>query len=212
MLFQVYEFIASVALLVWDHIICFGAESFAVWDTLEKITIMVSRRGYDAALRVSGIVADILSESIVICVTVLKTFALRKSIADDGQNAKNRPGLARLFLRDGTIISCEDIRLCILLVFSLADMLVLCSIISYVRQSSKVQLKLTPYQPHLIGYDYWVVPYFTPVFGRSSSVVHAYAQSSLFRQEDEDTRRLNRCGTSRGRVWQEVWELRWTLR
>ncbi|KAJ6613158.1 hypothetical protein B0H10DRAFT_2222472 [Mycena sp. CBHHK59/15] len=92
-------------------------------------------------LRIAGIIADIISETIVIIVTVLRTFKLRNSeIPFEG---KARPGLAFLLLRDGTIYFAA------LLVLSLADMLVL--IFDHVPDFAT-------------RYDYWVVPYYTPVF------------------------------------------------
>jgi len=93
-------------------------------------------------MRVAGIVCDISSETIVIIVTLSRTFSLRGADATLAGSAK-RPGLARLLLRDGTIYFAA------LLVLSLADMLVL--VFDHVPES-------------VIGYDYWVVPYYTPVF------------------------------------------------
>ncbi|KAJ7751498.1 hypothetical protein DFH07DRAFT_960909 [Mycena maculata] len=95
------------------------------------------RRKYSYA----RIIADILSEAIVITVTVFRTFELRHSeVPIDG---KSRPGVAFLLLRDGTIYFVA------LLVLSLADMLVL--IFDHVPEFAT-------------RYDYWVVPYYTPVF------------------------------------------------
>ncbi|KAJ7881241.1 hypothetical protein B0H13DRAFT_1891447 [Mycena leptocephala] len=51
-----------------------------------------------SAVRISGIVADVLSETSVIFVTVRRTFWLRNTF--DG---KNHPGLAMLLLKNGTI-------------------------------------------------------------------------------------------------------------
>ncbi|KAJ7436269.1 hypothetical protein B0H11DRAFT_2207196 [Mycena galericulata] len=75
-------------------------------------------------LRISGIIADVLSEIIVITVTVNRTFGLRKN--EIPLFGKKRPSLALLLLRD-------------------ADMLVLIP-------------------EFATRYDYWVVPYYTPVF------------------------------------------------
>ncbi|KAF8193222.1 hypothetical protein K438DRAFT_2017806 [Mycena galopus ATCC 62051] len=95
-------------------------------------------------LRIAGIIADLLSETIVIVVTVSRTFGLRKFKANDVSfGGKQRPGIASLLLRDGTIYFIA------LLVLSLADMLVL--IFDHVPEFAT-------------RYDYWVVPYYTPVF------------------------------------------------
>ncbi|KAJ7661142.1 hypothetical protein B0H17DRAFT_1337261 [Mycena rosella] len=92
-------------------------------------------------LRIGGIIADILSETIAIVVTINRTFGLRNSeIPFEG---KRRPGLALILLRDGTIYFTA------LLLLSLADMLVL--IFDHVPEFAT-------------RYDYWVVPYYTPVF------------------------------------------------
>ncbi|KAF9543835.1 hypothetical protein CPC08DRAFT_716638 [Agrocybe pediades] len=248
-LFQVYEFafvccsIASVALLLWDHIITFGAEVNTMWwrkksggtalytmlrygTLFEKITVMflaswymtphgcdiavrfqifpmvirtlgfgafsalrvyalrrnkwplasfvfllclpslitpayvyahqtspgVDRHGCQLAyiasqtvharLRIAGIIADLLSEIIVIIVTVNRTFHLRNEIMPLEESSR-RPGLMRLLLRDGSIYFMA------LLTLSLADMLVL--VFDNVPQFAT-------------RYDYWVVPYYTPVF------------------------------------------------
>ncbi|KAJ7764026.1 hypothetical protein DFH07DRAFT_1017015 [Mycena maculata] len=212
---QVYEFIAAVALLVWDHVITFGGEVHKVWSRklsgstllyvllrygtlFEKITVLFLASWYltphelvfshfgvpalsafrnnalgksthvwnVAALmlrpiRIAGIIADILSEAIVITVTVCRTFGLRHSeVPIDG---KTRSGLAFLLLRDGTIYFVA------LLVLSLADMLVL--IFDHVVSISTtdygflIGVTHTPLQPEFATrYDYWVVPYYTPVF------------------------------------------------
>ncbi|KAJ6584026.1 hypothetical protein DFH09DRAFT_265449 [Mycena vulgaris] len=92
-------------------------------------------------LRIGGIIADILAESIVIVVTIIRTFKLRNS--DIPFEGKKRPGLAAILLRNGTIYFLA------LLVLSLADMLVL--IFDHVPEFAT-------------RYDYWVVPYYTPVF------------------------------------------------
>ncbi|RDB26732.1 hypothetical protein Hypma_005392 [Hypsizygus marmoreus] len=93
------------------------------------------------AVRIAGIVADIVSETIVIVVTVKKTFRIRNNLKLAGP--AQRPSLGRLLFRDGTIYFCA------LLILSLADMLVL--VFDHVPQP-------------VVGYDYWVVPYYTPVF------------------------------------------------
>ncbi|KAJ7135665.1 hypothetical protein C8R44DRAFT_768832 [Mycena epipterygia] len=245
---QAYEFafvccsIAAVALLIWDHVITFGAEVRKVWcrkfsgatvlyallrygTLFEKITVLflaswyltphscdiavraqilpmilrtlgfglfsslrvfalsdrnwrlgllvflmclpsaitpayvyahqdspaVNRNGCELAylasatvhdrLRIAGIIADLLSETIVIAVTINRTFGLRHlEVPFEG---KQRPGLALILLRDGTIYFVA------LLVLSLADMLVL----------------IFDHAPEFATrYDYWVVPYYTPVF------------------------------------------------
>ncbi|KDR84644.1 hypothetical protein GALMADRAFT_262786 [Galerina marginata CBS 339.88] len=248
-LFQVYEFafvccsIASVALLIWDHVITFGREVHSMWGRkfsgptvlygllrygtlFEKIAIMflaswymtphgcdlavhfqifpmilrsigfglfsalrvyalrrnqwplaafvfllcfpsiitpayvyahqtspgVDRYGCElsylasptvhARMRIAGIVADILGETIVIVVTVSRTFRLRNQIVPL-EEEKKRPGLMQLLLRDGSIYFAA------LLVLSLADMLVL-----VFDNAPKFATR----------YDYWVVPYYTPVF------------------------------------------------
>ncbi|KAF9526805.1 hypothetical protein CPB83DRAFT_447713 [Crepidotus variabilis] len=92
-------------------------------------------------LRIAGIIADLLSETIVIIVTLKRTFHLRGNIPKDEHD--NKPGLAALLLRDGTVYFVA------LLVLSLADMLVL--VFDHVPQP-------------VVGYDYWVVPFYTPVF------------------------------------------------
>ncbi|KAJ6565010.1 hypothetical protein DFH09DRAFT_474885 [Mycena vulgaris] len=92
-------------------------------------------------LRIGGIIADILAESIVIVVTIIRTFKLRNS--DIPFEGKKRPGLATILLRNGAIYFLA------LLVLSLADMLVL--IFDHVPEFAT-------------RYDYWVVPYYTPVF------------------------------------------------
>ncbi|KAJ7206847.1 hypothetical protein GGX14DRAFT_456935 [Mycena pura] len=92
-------------------------------------------------LRISGIIADILSESIVIFVTISRTFWVRNKDLTPGE--KERPGLGLLLLRNGCI------HFVALLVLSLADMLVL--IFDHVPAFAT-------------RYDYWVVPYYTPVF------------------------------------------------
>jgi hypothetical protein len=93
-------------------------------------------------MRIAGIVADILGETIVIVVTVTRTFRLRnEAIPLDEEN--KRPSLMQLLLRDGSIYFVA------LLVLSLADMLVL-----VFDNAPKFATR----------YDYWVVPYYTPVF------------------------------------------------
>ncbi|KAJ6499786.1 hypothetical protein DFH09DRAFT_328748 [Mycena vulgaris] len=52
-------------------------------------------------LRIGGIIADILAESIVIVVTIIRTFKLRNS--DIPFEGKKRPGLATILLRNGAI-------------------------------------------------------------------------------------------------------------
>ncbi|KAJ7467602.1 hypothetical protein FB451DRAFT_1258944 [Mycena latifolia] len=105
-----------------------------------KLAYMASATVHDR-LRIAGIIADILAETIAIVVTVNRTFGMRNNeIPIDG---KKRPGLASLLLRDGTIYFVA------LLVLSLADMLVL--IFDHVPEFAT-------------RYDYWVVPYYTPVF------------------------------------------------
>ncbi|KAJ7053392.1 hypothetical protein C8F01DRAFT_1375270 [Mycena amicta] len=94
-------------------------------------------------LRIAGIVADILSECIVIVVTLSRTFYLRNSELPIGGDGKERPGLGLILLRTGCIYFIA------LLVLSLADMLVL--IFDHVPAFAT-------------RYDYWVVPYYTPVF------------------------------------------------
>ncbi|KAG5729571.1 hypothetical protein E4T56_gene5163 [Termitomyces sp. T112] len=104
-----------------------------------QLTYLASQSAHDH-MRIAGIVADILSETIVIIVTIRKTFHLRNTI---NLTDSKKPGLGRLLLRDGTIYFLA------LLILSLADMLVL--IFDHVPQP-------------VVGYDYWVVPYYTPVF------------------------------------------------
>ncbi|KIJ44946.1 hypothetical protein M422DRAFT_251567 [Sphaerobolus stellatus SS14] len=152
--------IAAFALLIWDHVITFGEEVSKIWmkkisggsvlylllrygTAVEKITIMLLASWYMnphgqvlLSLRIAGLVADLLSETIVITVTLRKTFALRKNLND-------RSSLSLLLLRDGTLYFGA------LLILSLADMLVL--IFDHVPAN-------------VVGYNYWVVPYYTPVF------------------------------------------------
>ncbi|GLB37022.1 hypothetical protein LshimejAT787_0400730 [Lyophyllum shimeji] len=92
-------------------------------------------------VRIAGIIADILSETIVIIVTVRRTSRLRKNLKLAGPS--DRPGLGRLFFRDGTMYFL------VLLVLSLADMLVI--VFDHIPQP-------------VVGYEYWVVPYYTPAF------------------------------------------------
>ncbi|KAJ7096566.1 hypothetical protein B0H15DRAFT_49704 [Mycena belliarum] len=92
-------------------------------------------------LRMAGIAADILAESIAIVVTIHRTFGLRKS--EVSVEGKTRPGLASYILKNGVIYFLA------LLVLSLADMQVL--IFDHVPEFAT-------------RYDYWVVPYYTPVF------------------------------------------------
>ena len=51
-------------------------------------------------MRIAGIVADILGETIVIVVTVTRTFGLRNEVMPL-EEANKRPGLMQLLLRDG---------------------------------------------------------------------------------------------------------------
>ncbi|KAF8070104.1 hypothetical protein FPV67DRAFT_1754487 [Lyophyllum atratum] len=99
-------------------------------------------------VRIAGIAADIISESIVIIVTIRKTFRLRNNLSLAGP--AERPGLGKLLFRDGTLYFFA------ILILSLADMLVL--VFDHVVSST-----LWAPQP-VVGYDYWVVPYYTPVF------------------------------------------------
>ncbi|KAJ7266349.1 hypothetical protein C8J57DRAFT_1329859 [Mycena rebaudengoi] len=85
-----------------------------------QMAYLASATAHDR-LRIAGIAADFLSETIVIFVT-----------------GKKHPGLAMLLLKNGSSKA--------LLILSLADMLVL--IVTRVATR----------------YDYWVVPYYTPVF------------------------------------------------
>ncbi|KAH9480668.1 hypothetical protein JR316_0007268 [Psilocybe cubensis] len=93
-------------------------------------------------VRIAGLVADLLGEFIVIIVTINRTFHLRKQ-AIPLEEEKKRPGLMHLFLRDGSVYFVA------LLILSLADMLVL--VFDHVPSFAT-------------RYDYWVVPYYTPVF------------------------------------------------
>ncbi|KAF7362638.1 hypothetical protein MVEN_00612900 [Mycena venus] len=104
-------------------------------------TLRPSIHSSPSSVRIGGIIADVLSETIVIAVTVSRTFGLRNNEIPFA--GKKRPGLALLLLRDGTIYFLT------LLVLSLADMLVL--IFDHVPEFAT-------------RYDYWVVPYYTPVF------------------------------------------------
>ncbi|KAK7046509.1 hypothetical protein R3P38DRAFT_3257848 [Favolaschia claudopus] len=108
-----------------------------------QLAYMASATVHDR-LRIGGIIADLLSECIVITVTVFRTFGMRHfRNGESSFDGKNRPGLASLLLRDGTVYFLA------LLVLSLADMLVL--IFDHVPSFAT-------------RYDYWVVPYYTPVF------------------------------------------------
>ncbi|KAJ7624869.1 hypothetical protein FB45DRAFT_88070 [Roridomyces roridus] len=93
-------------------------------------------------LRIAGIIADLLSETLVILVTLNRTLGiLHTGLSEKGK--KQKPTLSWLLLRDGTIYFIA------LLTLSLADMLVL--IFDHVPEFAT-------------RYDYWVVPYYTPVF------------------------------------------------
>jgi len=105
-----------------------------------QLTYIASATVHDR-LRIGGIIADVLSETIVIAVTVSRTFGMRNNEIPFA--GKKQPSLALLLLRDGTIYFLA------LLVLSLADMLVL--IFDHVPEFAT-------------RYDYWVVPYYTPVF------------------------------------------------
>ncbi|KAJ7773877.1 hypothetical protein B0H16DRAFT_1510287, partial [Mycena metata] len=94
-------------------------------------------------LRIAGIIADILSETIVIVVTVNRTSWLRQSSGEVALNGQRQPGVALVMLRNGAIYFVA------LLILSLADLLVL--IFDHVPAFAT-------------RYDYWVVPYYTPVF------------------------------------------------
>jgi len=104
-----------------------------------QLAYLASQPAHDH-MRIAGIVADILSETIVIIVTLKKTFSLRNNDKSE-TSGSDHPSLSRLLLRDGTLYFGA------LLILSLADMLVL--IFDHVPQS-------------VVGYDYWVVPYYTP--------------------------------------------------
>ncbi|KAJ7487994.1 hypothetical protein FB451DRAFT_1226157, partial [Mycena latifolia] len=85
-----------------------------------QLAYMASATVHDR-LRISGIIADILAETIAIVVTVNRTFGMRHNeVPIEG---KKRPGLASLLLRDGALQA--------LLVLSLADMLVLINVSSF---------------------------------------------------------------------------------
>ncbi|KAJ7135690.1 hypothetical protein C8R44DRAFT_768862 [Mycena epipterygia] len=263
---QDYEFafvccsIAAVALLIWDHVITFGAEVRKVWcrkfsgatvlyallrygTLFEKITVLflasccdiavrvqifpmilrtlgfglfsslrvfalshknwplgllvflmclpaaitpayvyahqdspaVDRNGCQLAyfasatvhdrLRIAGIIADILSETIVIAVTIKRTSSLgHLEVPFEG---KKRPDLAMILLRDGTIYFVY------LSYFAFERTPPLTIIQGASRaipsRSSGVDcsrfLNLTSSQPEFATrYDYWVVPYYTPVY------------------------------------------------
>ncbi|KAF7349449.1 hypothetical protein MSAN_01734900 [Mycena sanguinolenta] len=108
-----------------------------------QLAYMASPTVHDR-IRIGGIIADLLSEIIVIFITVSRTFWLRNLTKDeDSFGEKQRPGVATLLLRNGVIYFIA------LFVLSLADMLVL--IFDHVPEFAT-------------RYDYWVVPYFTPVF------------------------------------------------
>ncbi|KAJ6565026.1 hypothetical protein DFH09DRAFT_475394 [Mycena vulgaris] len=111
-------------------------------------------------LRIGGIIADILAEIIVIVVTIIRTYKLRNS--DIPFEGKKRPGLAAVLLRNGVIYFLA------LLVLSLADMLVLIfdHVVSVCPPTPLSLLHtLCHLQPEFATrYDYWVVPYYTPVF------------------------------------------------
>ncbi|KAJ7219663.1 hypothetical protein B0H12DRAFT_1224329 [Mycena haematopus] len=95
-------------------------------------------------LRIGEVVADLLSETMVIVITVSRTFWLRKFRRDEiFSGERQQSGVALLLLRDGTVYFRA------LLLLSLTDMLVLT--LDHVPEFATL-------------YDYWVVPYFTPVF------------------------------------------------
>ncbi|KAJ6477031.1 hypothetical protein C8R45DRAFT_1216809 [Mycena sanguinolenta] len=94
-------------------------------------------------IRIAGIISDLLSEIIVIVITVRQTFWLRNLTKDENSFGEKQPlSVASLLLRNGTIYFIA------LFILSLADMLVL--IFDHLPEFST-------------RYDYWVVPYFTPV-------------------------------------------------
>ncbi|KAF7350771.1 hypothetical protein MSAN_01638300 [Mycena sanguinolenta] len=107
------------------------------------LTYMASPTVHDR-IRIGGIISDLLSEIIVIFITVKRTFWLRNITKDDNSfGEKQPPGVASLLLRNGTVYFIA------LFILSLADMLVL--LFDHLPQFST-------------RYDYWVVPYYTPVF------------------------------------------------
>ncbi|KAG6850135.1 hypothetical protein H0H93_000520 [Arthromyces matolae] len=187
-------YIAAVALLIWDHVVTFSAEVSKMWSQkfsgatvlyallrygtlFEKITILflascthmltsgplrwIAEIIEVPTVRIAGIVADILSETIVIIVTVRKTFRLRNNV---NLVAAKKPGLGRLLLRDGTVYFAA------LMVLSIADMLVL--IFDHVPVP-------------VIGYDYWVVPYYTPVYVAAAPDWFLLMLRSIY-QDDSD--------------------------
>ncbi|KAJ6476901.1 hypothetical protein C8R45DRAFT_1008192 [Mycena sanguinolenta] len=108
-----------------------------------QLAYMASATVHDR-IRIGGIIADLLSEIVVISITIRRTFWLRNLTKDeDSFGGRQRPGVASLLLRNGTIYFIA------LFVLSLADMLVL--IFDHVPEFAT-------------RYDYWVVPYFMPVF------------------------------------------------
>ncbi|KAG6918292.1 hypothetical protein DXG01_015384 [Tephrocybe rancida] len=88
-------------------------------------------------VRIAGIIGDILSETIVIIVTFMKTYRLRKDL----EPAAVKMGLAQLLFRDVRPRRKFPVTL---------------------KKASHLMMPGTKPQP-VVGYDYWVVPYYTPV-------------------------------------------------
>ncbi|KAF8969001.1 hypothetical protein BDZ97DRAFT_1915691 [Flammula alnicola] len=125
-----------------------------------------------ATVRIAGIIADLLSEMIVIIVTLRKTFHLRGNLPLDDE--RKLPSVSGLLLQGGTIYFVA------LMILSLADMLVL--VFDHVPQS-------------VVGYDYWVVPYYTPVFRTIIICRFLLMLRSIFLGEEDDDSEKSRSGS-----------------
>ncbi|KJA15539.1 hypothetical protein HYPSUDRAFT_48303 [Hypholoma sublateritium FD-334 SS-4] len=125
-------------------------------------------------IRISGILADLLAEIIVIAVTVRKTLHIRNNLPTDGTS--KLPSVSGLLLRDGTLYFVA------LLLLSIGDMLVL--IFDHVPEA-------------VVGYTYWVVPYYTPVFRTIVICRFLLTLRSIYQGDDEDDYEKSQIGTLR---------------
>ncbi|KAF9482963.1 hypothetical protein BDN70DRAFT_918751 [Pholiota conissans] len=138
-----------------------------------QLAYLASQAVHDR-LRISGILADLLAEIIVIGVTIRKTLHIQKNLPLDKES--KLPSLSGLLLRDGTIYFIA------LLVLSLGDMLVL--IFDHVPQA-------------VVGYNYWVVPYYTPVFRTIIICRFLLTLRSIFQADDEEDTEKSQIGSLR---------------
>jgi len=122
-------------------------------------------------MRIAGIAADITSEVIVIVVTFMRTFSIRNNLSNVDMNG---PSISNLLLKGGVV------HFFALLILSLADMLVL--VLDHVPEA-------------VIGYDYWVVPYYTPVFRTIIICRFLLALRDIHYQDIEDEHGGNPVGS-----------------